>query len=104
MSKEKNMFINFGFEDFDEQEIYTIEIKMGNQMQRQRLQGDSQMVMLQFVQLLEQTAKSNQPVRLKISKEEKIWSQFRQEFKNIENYIQFANKKYMENFPEEFKE
>ena len=98
------MFINFGFEDFDEQEIYTIEIKMGNQMQRQRLQGDSQMVMLQFVQLLEQTAKSNQPVRLKISKEEKIWSQFRQELKNIENYIQFANKKYMENFPEEFKE
>lgn len=98
------MFINFGFEDFGEQEIYTIEIKMGNQMQRQRLQGDSQMVMLQFVQLLEQTAKSNQPVRLKISKEEKIWSQFRQEFKNIENYIQFANKKYMENFPEEFKE
>lgn len=98
------MFINFGFEDFDEQEMYTIEIKMGNQMQRQRLQGDSQMVMLQFVQLLEQTAKSNQPVRLKISKEEKIWSQFRQEFKNIENYIQFANKKYMENFPEEFKE
>ena len=98
------MFINFGFEDFDEQEIYTIEIKMGNQMQRQRLQGDSQMVMLQFVQLLEQTAKSNQPVRLKISKEEKIWSQFRQELKNIENYIQFANKKYMEIFPEEFKE
>ena len=98
------MFINFGFEDFDEQEIYTIEIKMGNQMQRQRLQGDSQMVMLQFVQLLEQTAKSNQSVRLKISKEEEIWSQFRQELKNIENYIQFANKKYMENFPEEFKE
>lgn len=98
------MFINFGFEDFDEQEIYTIEIKMGNQIQKQRLQGDSQMVMLQFMQLLEQTARSNQPVRLKISKDEEIWSQFRQEFKNIENYIQFANKKYMENFPEEFKE
>lgn len=98
------MFINFGFEDFGEQEIYTIEIKMGNQMQKQRLQGDSQMVMLQFVQLLEQTAKSNQPVRLKISKEEEIWNQFRQELKNIENYIQFANKKYMEAFPEEFKE
>ena len=98
------MFINFGFEDFGEQEIYTIEVKMGNQIQKQRLQGDSQMVMLQFVQLLEQTAKSNQPVRLKISKEEEIWSQFRQELKNIENYIQFANKKYMEAFPEEFKE
>ena len=98
------MFINFGFEDFDEQEIYTIEIKMGNQIQRQRLQGDSQMVMLQFMQLLEQTAKSNQPVRLKISKEEEIWNQFRNEIKTIENFIQFANKKYMEAFPEEFKE
>ena len=98
------MFINFGFEDFGEQEIYTIEIKMGNQIQRQRLQGDSQMVMLQFMQLLEQTAKSNQPVRLKISKEEKIWNQFRKELKNVEAYIQFANKKYMEAFPEEFKE
>lgn len=98
------MFINFGFEDFGEQEIYTIEIKMGNQIQKQRLQGDSQMVMLQFMQLLEQTARSNQPVRLKISKEEEIWSQFRNEIKIIENFIQFANKKYMEAFPEEFKE
>lgn len=98
------MFINFGFEDFGEQEIYTIEIKMGNQMQRQRLQGAGEMVALQFIQLLEQAGKSNQPVRLKISKEEEIWNQFRQELKNIENYIQFANKKYMEAFPEEFKE
>lgn len=98
------MFINFGFEDFGEQEIYTIEIKMGNQMQRQRLQGDSQMVMLQFMQLLEQTSKSNQPVRLKISKDEEVWNQFRKELKNVEAYIQFANKKYMEAFPEEFKE
>ena len=98
------MFINFGFEDFGEPEIFTIEVKMGNQVQRQRLQGDSQMVMLQFMQLLEQTAKSNQPVRLKISKDEEIWSQFRNEIKTIENFIQFANKKYMEAFPEEFKE
>ena len=98
------MFINFGFEDFDEQEIYTIEVKMGSQMQRQRLQGAGEMIVLQFIQLLEQAGKSNQPVRLKISKEEEIWNQFRQELKNIENYIQFANKKYMEAFPEEFKE
>ncbi len=98
------MFINFGFEDFGEQEIYTIEVKMGNQIQRQRLQGAGEMVALQFIQLLEQAGKSNQPVRLKISKEEEIWNQFKQELKNIENYIQFANKKYMEAFPEEFKE
>ena len=98
------MFINFGFEDFGEPEIFTIEVKMGNQVQRQRLQGDSQMVMLQFMQLLEQTAKSNQPVRLKISKEEEIWNQFRTQIKTIEHFIQFATKKYMEAFPEEFKE
>ena len=98
------MFINFGFEDFGEPEIFTIEVKMGNQIQKQRLQGDSQMVMLQFMQLLEQTSKSNQPVRLKISKDEEVWNQFRKELKNVEAYIQFANKKYMEAFPEEFKE
>ena len=98
------MFINFGFEDFGEQEIYTIEVKMGNQMQRQRLQGAGEMVALQFIQLLEQAGKSNQPVRLKISKEEEIWNQFRNEIKTIENFIQFANKKYMEAFPKEFKE
>lgn len=98
------MFINFGFEDFGEPEVYTIEVKMDNQTQRQKLQGASQMVMLQFLQLLEQTAKSNQPVRLKISKEEEIWNQFRNEIKKIENFIQFANKEYMEAFPEEFKE
>lgn len=98
------MFINFGFEDFGEQEIYTIEVKMGNQMQRQRLQGAGEMVALQFIQLLEQAGKSNQPVRLKISKDEEVWNQFRKELKNVEAYIQFANKKYMEAFPEEFKE
>ena len=98
------MFINFGFDDFGEPEIYTIEIKMGNQVQRQRLQGDGQMVMLQFMQLLEQAGRSNQPVRLKISKDEEVWNQFRKELKNVEAYIQFANKKYMEAFPEEFKE
>lgn len=98
------MFINFGFEDFGEPEVYTIEIKMGNQTQKQKLQGAGQMVMLHFMQLLEQTGRSNQPVRLKISKEEEIWNQFRNEMKTIENFIQFANKKYMEAFPEEFKE
>lgn len=98
------MFINFEFDDFGEPEIYTIEIKMGNQTQRQRLQGDGQMVMLQFMQLLEQAGRSNQPVRLKISKDEEVWNQFRKELKNVEAYIQFANKKYMEAFPEEFKE
>lgn len=98
------MFINFGFENFEKLEVYTIEIKMGNQIQQQKLQGNGHMVMLQFMELLEQTVRSNQPVRLKISKEEEIWSQFRNEIKTIENFIQFANKKYMEVFPEEFKE
>lgn len=98
------MFINFGFENFEKLEVYTIEIKMGNQIQQQKLQGNGHMVMLQFMELLEQTVRSNQPVRLKISKEEEIWSQFRNKIKTIENFIQFANKKYMEVFPEEFKE
>lgn len=95
------MFINFGFEDI---ETYIIEIKIGNQIQRQSLQGNSEMVQLQFIQLLEQASHSDQPVRVRFSKEEEIWVQSQQKLKNNINYIQFANKKYMGAFPDEFKE
>ncbi len=96
------MFINFGFEDFGEQDVYTIELKIGNQIQRQRLQGDGQMVAVQFLQLLNQAANSNQPVKVKISKQEEIWNQYRKKNKILENYIQFANKIYMQVFANEF--
>ena len=84
------MFINFGFED--NLEIYILEIKMGNNIQRQQLQGTSDMVQLQFMQLVREVGNTNQPIRLRIIKQEEIWNQYSQNRKILENYIQFANK------------
>lgn len=96
------MFINFGFED--NLEIYILEIKMGNNIQRQQLQGTSDMVQLQFMQLVREVGNTNQPIRLRIIKQEEIWNQYSQSRKILENYIQFANKSYMNSFASEFKE
>lgn len=95
------MFINFGFED--NLEIYILEIKMGNNIQRQQLQGTSDMVQLQFMQLMQEVVNTNQPIRLRIIKQEEIWNQYSQSRKILENYIQFANKSYMNSFASEFK-
>ena len=95
------MFINFGFED--NLEIYILEIKMGNNIQRQQLQGTSDMVQLQFMQLIQEVGNTNQPIRLRIIKQEEIWNQYSQSRKILENYIQFANKSYMNSFASEFK-
>ena len=96
------MIFNFGFDNEIEECI--IEIKIGNQVQRQRIQGLIEMIQMQFAQMLQEAGHSDQPIRIKLIKEENIWNQYRQQFKKLENSIQFANKKYMQIFPDEFKE
>lgn len=96
------MIFNFGFDNEIEECI--IEIKIGNQVQRQRVQGLVEMIQMQFTQMLQEVVRSDQPIRIKLIKEENIWNQYSQQFKKLENSIQFANKKYMQIFPDEFKE
>lgn len=95
------MIFNFGFDN--EMEECIIEIKIGNQIQRQIIQGMVEMIQMQFVQMLQEVGHSDQPIRIKLIKEENVWNQYRQQFKKLENSIQFANKKYMAIFPDEFK-
>ena len=95
------MFINFGFED--NLETYILEIKLGNNIQKQQLQGTPDMVQLQFMQLMQEVGNTNQPIRLRISKQEEIWNQYSQSRKILVNYIQFAHKAYMNSFANEFK-
>lgn len=97
------MFINFGFEEVNI-ENYKVELKIGNEIKIQKLTAPSDMAQMQFKQLLKNTMQSQEPVRISISQEEQVWNQYRKEWKVIENKIQFANKTYMENYPEEFKE
>lgn len=96
------MMFSFGFENNIEECI--IEIKLGNQIQRQRMQAMPEMIQMQFMQMLQEVGHSDQPIRIKLIKEENVWNQYRKQFKSLENSIQFANKKYMEAFPDEFKE
>lgn len=97
------MIFNFGFNNF-ENETYIIEIKIGNSIQRQRIEGSSDMIQLQCMQLANQVLHTDQPIRLRIIQEEQVWNQYRQEFKTLENALQVANKKYMETFSSEFKD
>lgn len=97
------MFINFDFNNiFTEQ--YILEIKIGNNIEKYSFEGSPEIIQMQFLEMLQQSTRSNQPVRIRISKQEEIWDNFNKQNKNIENYIQFANKKYMDAFPNEFKE
>lgn len=97
------MFVNFGFEDIAIEECI-IEIKIGNKIQKQKIRAIPDIIQMQFEQLLQQAANAKQPIKIKLIKEEIIWNQLERQSKTLENYIQFANKMYMEAFPEEFKE
>lgn len=68
------MIFNFGFDN--EMEECIIEIKIGNQIQRQRIQGMVEMIQMQFVQMLQEVGHSDQPIRVKLIKEDIIWNQF----------------------------
>lgn len=98
------MFINFGFNPFEDDftEEFVIEIKNGNSIQKQILQTTSEIAQMQFIGLLKQVSRTESPIRIRILKKEQIWDKFDKTFKILENYIQFANKSYMNNFKKEF--
>lgn len=98
------MFINFGFNPFEDDftEEFVIEIKNGNSIQKQILQTTSEIAQMQFIGLLQQVSRTESPIRIRILKKEQIWDKFDKTFKTLENYIQFANKSYMNNFKKEF--
>lgn len=98
------MFINFGFNPFEDDftEEFVIEIKNGNSIQKQILQTTSEIAQMQFIGLLQQVSRTESPIRIRILKKEQIWDKFDKTFKILENYIQFANKSYMNNFKKEF--
>lgn len=97
------MFIDFDFMN-GEIENYILEIKTGNNIQRQRLQAMPQIARVQFETMCKEVCQSNQPIKVKISRIEQVWNQFRNKYKPLEVSAQIANKHYMEAFPEEFKE
>lgn len=100
------MFVNFNFSDFINEMIeeYTIEIKTGNNIQKQIIQAPPEMAKRHFIDLSKQAYQSNQPIRIRFYKDEEIYNQYRNETKTLNYYIQFANNIYMKAFEEEFKD
>lgn len=99
------MRIDFGFNPFFDQDImdeYILEVKIGNQIEKQHIMGDENSMKMQFMAFIKEIGRQNQPIRLRIIRVDKIWDQYNNIEKTLENYLQFANKTYMETFPTEF--
>ena len=95
------MFFDFNFRDI---KTFTLEIKQGNSIQRQMFQGNVDMAQIQFEQLFQEVVNTSQPIKIKISSQEEIESKIDKTSKQVETFVQFANKSYMDAFPNEFKQ
>ena len=95
------MFFDFNFGDI---KTFTLEIKQGNSIQRQMFQGNVDMAQIQFEQLFQEVINTSQPIRIKISSQEEVECKIEKTNKKVETFVQFANKPYMDAFPNEFKQ
>ena len=75
-------------------ETYTLEINTGGQVQIHTLQTLPMMAAQQFQNLLIQAARTSLPCKIRIARQEEIWSQLDQKFKNCENALEFRNNTY----------
>lgn len=99
------MRIDFGFNPFFDEGImdeYILEVKIGNQIEKQHIMGDENSIKMQFISYMQEISNQNQPIRLRMIRVDKIWDQYNNIEKTLENYLQFANKNYMQAFPDEF--
>ena len=95
------MFFDFNFGDI---KTFTLEIKQGNSIQRQMFQGNVDMAQIQFEQLFQEVINTSQPIRIKISSQEEVECKIDKTSKQVETFVQFANKSYMDAFPNEFRQ
>ena len=92
----------FSFDFFNDMEVYELEIKQGNAIQRQQLQGSEDMIKMQYLQIMREISQVNQPVKITLKKGEQVWVPSHNENKTLINSLMFANKSYMAAFPKEF--
>ena len=71
----------------------TIEIYLGDKLiQRQSMQAPQMFLKSQFMNLVEQIAKDDRPMRVKMIVPDVIWDRFEQKNKILNNYVEFNNK------------
>ena len=87
------MFVNIN----ESIEIYacTFEVEQNNQSQRTLIEAPRIMLEQQFISLVQQAAKSNSPIKIKMSRQCPIYNEFDNEWTEIENNIVFENNAYI---------
>ena len=83
------MFFNFGF---SEPLTVTIEQYIGNTLvHSQQLSAPPEILQAQFMQLVQQVANQNQPMKIRMVRWEDVWSQINQGWKKLELDVVFQN-------------
>jgi len=70
-----------------------LEIEQDGRMSRQRMVAPRFVIEQQFMALVQQAASVASPVRIKMLRWDTVWDEFEQRQKQIENSIEFTNKK-----------
>lgn len=75
-------------------EIYTVtfEIYIEDKVARkQTMQAPKEMLMVNFMQTVNQIARDNRPMKIRMSRQDIIWDNFENKQKSIENEVVFGN-------------
>lgn len=84
------MFINFG--DMLESFEVNFEVYIGEQVvNRQRMQAPKEILMMNFMQTVNQIAQDQRPMKIKMMRQEVIWDNFDNVEKSLNNEIEFSN-------------
>lgn len=82
--------MRFGF-NFDSYNVI-FEIYIGNKLvSRQNMQAPKEMLMLSFMQTVNDVANDNRPIKLKMIRQETIWDKFENKEKVFDNVVEFVN-------------
>lgn len=71
-----------------------LEIEVDGHIQRQTIEAPRMFIEQQFLSLVGQAASSAQPVRIRLSRTEQIWSQYDQRHLPQEYDLEFTNNAY----------
>ena len=82
------------FQMFDDLYDVIFEITEGDNVRKQQMQAPRIIIEQQFLQLMQQAANVQIPVKIKLSRAEQIYDNFDQKFIEQENSITFMNNVY----------
>lgn len=81
---------------FDDLYDVIFEITEGDNVRKQQMQAPRIIIEQQFLQLMQQAANVQIPVKIKLSRTEQVFDSFDQKFVDRENSITFMNNTYIQ--------